>query len=157
MLQAPRSRLLLKLNPVQIPVANRTISRTFSLCTLRHSRYPIHIPQTNHTPSTRTMSSFSNADTGSKPADPYTAKNKDEPGVEEKLTTLDKFITSRKFGMMTTRDPSSGKLVSRCMAIAAKVSKSSTSIFTVDNCSRSLGEEWHRAALLYQHRIEQDG
>lgn len=67
------------------------------------------------------MSSFSNTDTGSKPADPYTAANKDEPGVEQKFTALDKFISSRKFGMMTTRDPSSGKLISRCMAVAAKV------------------------------------
>lgn len=67
------------------------------------------------------MSSFSNTDTGSKPADPYTAKNKDEPSLQEKFTALDKFIDARKFGMMTTHDPSSGKLVSRCMAVAAKV------------------------------------
>ncbi|KAI1876710.1 uncharacterized protein JN550_000782 [Neoarthrinium moseri] len=66
------------------------------------------------------MSSFSNTDTGSKPADPYKAANKDEPAVEEKFQALDKFTNSCKFGMMTTRDDSSGKLVSRCMAVAAK-------------------------------------
>lgn len=74
------------------------------------------------------MSSFSNTDTGSKPADPYKAANKDEPGIEEKFTALDKFITSRKFGMMTTHDTSSGKLVSRCMAVAAKVIPPRTSL-----------------------------
>jgi general stress protein 26 len=67
------------------------------------------------------MSSFSNAETGSKPADPYKSANKDEPTVEEKFNALDKFVNARKFGMMTTHDPSSGKLVSRCMAVAAKV------------------------------------
>ncbi|KAI0132931.1 hypothetical protein BJ170DRAFT_592873 [Xylariales sp. AK1849] len=66
------------------------------------------------------MSSFSNTDTGSKPADPYTKENKDDAPVSEKIETLENFISSSKFGMMTTRDSSSGKLVSRCMAVAAK-------------------------------------
>ncbi|KAL9623492.1 MAG: hypothetical protein Q9160_002172 [Pyrenula sp. 1 TL-2023] len=64
---------------------------------------------------------FSNADTGSKPADPYKAKNKDEPGTEEKIEALSNFISASKFGMMTTRIADSGLLVSRCMAVAAKV------------------------------------
>lgn len=67
------------------------------------------------------MSSFSNADTGSKNADPYKDANKEEPSTEEKITSLVKFISSSKFGMMTTRDLASGRLVSRCMAVAAKV------------------------------------
>lgn len=68
------------------------------------------------------MSAFSNTDTGSKPADPYTAANKEgDLPVSEKIETLDKFVSSCKFGMMTTRDTTTGKLVSRCMAIAAKV------------------------------------
>ena len=69
--------------------------------------------------------SFSNTDTGSKPADPYTQKNADEPGLQEKVTDLVNFITASKFGMMTTRVASSGLLVSRCMALAAKVCYSS--------------------------------
>jgi len=65
--------------------------------------------------------SFSNADTGSKEADPYTAKNKDDsPSLKEKVEDLSEFITACKFGMMTTRDKSTGMLLSRCMALAAK-------------------------------------
>jgi len=63
---------------------------------------------------------FSNADTGSKPADPYTAKNKDDPSLSEKVDDLSSFISSCKFGMMTTHTPTSNSLVSRCMALAAK-------------------------------------
>lgn len=69
------------------------------------------------------MSSFSNADTGSKTADPYKDANKDELSTEQKITGLTKFISSTKFGMMTTRDLASGRLVSRCMAVAAKVGR----------------------------------
>ncbi|CAO1600646.1 MAG: hypothetical protein LQ349_001358 [Xanthoria aureola] len=64
--------------------------------------------------------SFSNTDTGSKPADPYKEVNKTEPGLKEKVEDLVSFIESCKFGMMTTRIESSGLLVSRCMALAAK-------------------------------------
>lgn len=67
--------------------------------------------------------SFSNADTGSKPADPYKANNTDDPSIQEKVEGLTAFISACKFGMMTTRDGSSGALVSRCMALAGKVSK----------------------------------
>lgn len=67
------------------------------------------------------MASFSNADTGSKPADPYKAKNTDDVTIQEKVEGLSEFISASKFGMMTTRDGSSGALVSRCMALAAKV------------------------------------
>lgn len=67
--------------------------------------------------------SFSNTDTGDKPADPYKAANADtNVSVEQKITDLSNFIDASKFGMMTTRDASSGKLVSRCMAVAAKES-----------------------------------
>ncbi|KAI1484824.1 putative BLI-3 blue-light-inducible Bli-3 protein [Biscogniauxia mediterranea] len=66
------------------------------------------------------MSTFSNTDTGNKPADPYKAANKDDDvSLEEKIQALNKFAHSCKFGMMTTRD-SRGRLVSRCMAVAAK-------------------------------------
>ncbi|EXJ87892.1 hypothetical protein A1O1_04819 [Capronia coronata CBS 617.96] len=60
--------------------------------------------------------------TSSQPADPYKAKNKDEPGLEEKITELNAFVKSSKFGMMTTRIADSGLLVSRCMALAAQAS-----------------------------------
>ncbi|KAI1775512.1 hypothetical protein F4818DRAFT_51813 [Hypoxylon cercidicola] len=66
------------------------------------------------------MSTFSNANTGDKPADPYKVANKDDLPASQKIESLDKFVTSCKFGMMTTRDASTGKLVSRCMAVAAK-------------------------------------
>jgi len=67
--------------------------------------------------------SFSNTDTGSKPADPYKSKNIQEPELKEKVEDLVKFMESCKFGMMTTRIGSSGLLTSRCMALAAKVIK----------------------------------
>ncbi|KAI0843614.1 pyridoxamine 5'-phosphate oxidase [Hypoxylon sp. FL0890] len=63
--------------------------------------------------------SFSNTSTGDKPSGPYYNKNIDtDATLKEKVETLNKFVSSCKFGMMTTRDPSSGKLVSRCMAVA---------------------------------------
>lgn len=65
--------------------------------------------------------SFSNADTGSKEADPYKSKNIDTPSLKEKVEDLNTFIDACKFGMMTTRDGKTGALVSRCMAVAAKV------------------------------------
>lgn len=65
-------------------------------------------------------SGFSNADTGSKPSDPYKAKNIDHASLRDKVEDLVHFIDSCKFGMMTTR-AQNGLLVSRCMALAAKV------------------------------------
>jgi hypothetical protein len=65
--------------------------------------------------------SFSNTDTGSKEADPYKAKNIDHASIKEKIEDLSEFISACKFGMMTTRDGSTGKMVSRCMALAGKV------------------------------------
>lgn len=92
---------------------------------LRHMPpFPIAKSQANRmlTSSSRKMS-FSNTDTGDKPADPYKAANADtNASVEQKITDLSNFIDASKFGMMTTRDASSGKLVSRCMAVAAKES-----------------------------------
>lgn len=67
------------------------------------------------------MSLFSNTNTGSKTADPYKEKNADETSIEEKITDLSEFVSACKFGMMTTRDGKTGALVSRCMALAAKV------------------------------------
>lgn len=69
--------------------------------------------------SIKTMS-FSNASTGDKAADPYKQANKDEADVRTKVQDLGNFITSCKYGMMTTKSAGSGgRLVSRCMALAA--------------------------------------
>jgi hypothetical protein len=65
--------------------------------------------------------SFSNADTGSKNADPYKAKNLDDAPVKEKVEDLVKFCQACKFGMMTTRIAKNGLLVSRCMGLAGTV------------------------------------
>lgn len=65
--------------------------------------------------------SFSNTSTGDKPADPYTKANADtDVTLEQKVNDLTGFIQVCKFGMMTTRDAASGKLVSRAMAVAAQ-------------------------------------
>jgi len=63
--------------------------------------------------------SFSNAETGDKPADPYTDKNKQEPSLKEKIDDLVAFEDKCKFCMMTTNSQE-GVLASRCMALAAK-------------------------------------
>ncbi|KAK3046691.1 hypothetical protein LTR09_011838 [Extremus antarcticus] len=73
-------------------------------------------------------SGFSNADTGSKPADPYTEKNKQEPTLKEKINDLSAFVDKCKFCMMTTKT-SDGLLASRCMALAAKEGNSVDYIF----------------------------
>ena len=65
--------------------------------------------------------SSSTTDTG-KPVDPYKEENAEkDTSIKEKVEDLSEFITACKFGMMTTRDGSTGALVSRCMALAAKV------------------------------------
>lgn len=64
--------------------------------------------------------SFSNTDTGNQPADPYTAKNMQEPSLKEKVEDFTTFIDKCKFCMMATMTPD-GKLASRCMALAGKV------------------------------------
>ncbi|OTB16191.1 hypothetical protein K445DRAFT_317170 [Daldinia sp. EC12] len=90
---------------------------------------------------TRKMSSFSNTDTGDKPSGPYYNKNIDtDVTLKEKVETLIKFVSSCKFGMMTTRDPSSGKLVSRCMAIAGKEGGDIDLTFTTNTESHKTDE-----------------
>jgi|TARA_R110002003_G_scaffold63_7_gene5857 hypothetical protein len=67
-------------------------------------------------------SGFSNADTGSKNADPYTQKNQDDVSLKEKVEDLLKFIDNTKFCLLTTQVADSDLLASRAMALAAKVS-----------------------------------
>ena len=55
----------------------------------------------------------------------YKEKNKDEASTAEKIQDLSDFIKTAKFGMMTTKAPSSDLLVSRAMAVAAQVHNSS--------------------------------
>ncbi|KAI0017220.1 hypothetical protein F4780DRAFT_756428 [Xylariomycetidae sp. FL0641] len=101
---------------------------------------------TNHPPrfpsqlQSASMSTFSNADTGSKPADPYKAANKDNASTEDKVTALDNFVSKCKFGMMTTRDPSTQRLVSRCMAVAAKEAGSLDHLFFTNTESHKTDE-----------------
>lgn len=72
------------------------------------------------------MSSFSNTDTGSKPEDPYKAKNLDKDiDTKTKVEDLLAFVDKLKFCMMATRTPSDGLIVSRCMALAGKVRQKS--------------------------------
>jgi len=73
--------------------------------------------------------SFSNTNTGDKPADPYKARNIDDVSLEEKVEGLSEFISACKFGMMVTRDSKTGALVSRCMALAAKENGGSDLLF----------------------------
>lgn len=64
-----------------------------------------------------------------RPADPYTAKNKEEPSLQEKVDDLVYFVDKTKFCLFTTRTPD-GLLASRCMALAAKVHNLSATITT---------------------------
>ncbi|CAN9392077.1 unnamed protein product [Alternaria alternata] len=66
------------------------------------------------------MSGFSNADTGSKTADPYTQKNLEEPSLKEKCEDLLNFVDKTKFCLLTTQVADSDLLASRAMALAAK-------------------------------------
>lgn len=67
-------------------------------------------------------SGFSNTDTGSKTADPYTQKNKDETSLKEKVEDLFTFIDNTKFCLLTTHVADTDLLASRAMALAAKES-----------------------------------
>lgn len=66
------------------------------------------------------MSSFSNTDTGNKTADPYTAQNKQEPSLKEKVDDLFTFIDKTKICLLTAQTAGSDLLTSRAMALAAK-------------------------------------
>lgn len=155
-------------------------SSAFRFCTTAYihsyksSRSPLIFSLSSpvpHKPSTRHFSqchlsnmSFSNTDTGDKTADPYKAKNLDEPPLKEKIDGLVNFVTAHKFVMLTTKHEHSELLVSRCMAVAATVSliapsqSTSTTVspfsLTV-NCaySRLIGKRRYRLYIPYQHRV----
>ncbi|CAD0107346.1 unnamed protein product [Aureobasidium uvarum] len=100
----------------------RQLPRVVRRAPLLTSVRPSRTLQSHYQPFSTTSAnmSFSNADTGNKTADPYTAKNKEQPELNEKVGDLISFVDKSKFCMMTTRIASSGLLVSRCMALAAK-------------------------------------
>ncbi|KAK8062387.1 BLI-3 blue-light-inducible Bli-3 protein [Apiospora hydei] len=86
-------------------------------------------------------SGFSNANTGDKPADPYGAANADpQATLSQKVEALSKFANNCKFGMMTTRDTSNGKLSSRCMAVAGTDTGGLDLIFTTNTESHKTDE-----------------
>jgi hypothetical protein len=59
---------------------------------------------------------------GSKPVDPYKARNYDPHApVQEKIEDLVKFIKEVKYGMLTTKASNSELLSSRAMALAGTV------------------------------------
>jgi len=125
-----KSSSILLTNSRQLIIPKRTPLKPPRLTPfLSFSRFPSTIHtytqfqsiQSTTTAAKMSSSTFSNADTGSKPADPYKARNIDDASLKEKVEDLNEFIDSCKFGMMTTRDASTGYLMSRCMAFAAKV------------------------------------
>lgn len=116
--------------------------------------------------------SYSNTDTGDKTADPYKAKNIDQPSLKEKVEGLSTFISNSKFGMLTTRIEGSKLLTSRAMSVAAQVclyfprthTSSNPPTSHIDSLSRLtpplqlfLGNWRHRSHLPHQHRVRQDG
>lgn len=80
------------------------------------------------------MSGFSNTDTGSKTADPYTQKNLEEPSLKEKCEDLLNFVDKTKFCLLTTQAADSDLLASRAMAVAAKVLH--TQLIITDNADK---------------------
>lgn len=90
--------------------------------------------------------SFSNTDTGSKTADPYTAKNEQEPSLKEKVEDLNQFVDKAKFCMMTTKT-AEGRLASRCMALAAKVSQPAQAQSSVSTTNIKPGGQRRRLHL----------
>jgi general stress protein 26 len=123
--------------------------------------------------------SYSNADTRSKPADPYKEKIPKKLSLKDKVEDLVAFADKCKFCMMTTRMSRSRLLVSRCIALAAKVCAtihpriSIHPAWPLSNCqdifirleyclnsriltfSETIGRQWHRLALPRQLRVRQ--
>ncbi|KAI1172143.1 putative BLI-3 blue-light-inducible Bli-3 protein [Nemania sp. FL0916] len=59
---------------------------------------------------------------------------------QDKVNALDKFVGVCKFGMMTTRDPASGKLDSRCMAVTAEERNGTDYLFFTNTHSHKTEE-----------------
>lgn len=110
------------LSPIRLRAVSKAISKTSLLTPALCRRTPALFPLTKASFSTTPFKmSFSNTDTGSKNADPYTEKNHENAALKDKVEDLVQFIEKCKFCMMATRIADSGLIVSRCMALAAKV------------------------------------
>ena len=92
-------------------------------------------------------SGFSNTDTGSKAADPYTQKNKDDVPLKEKVEDLFKFIDNTKFCLLTTQVADSDLLASRAMALAAKESNGFDLLFHTNTESGKTDDLKEHAAV----------
>ncbi|RKF81136.1 Protein bli-3 [Golovinomyces cichoracearum] len=80
------------------------------------------------------MSAFSNTGAHDKTADPYKAANlENDVSVKDKVNDFGEFLDSCSFAIMTTRDPDSGALFSRCMAVAAKENGGIDLLFYTNN------------------------
>lgn len=81
-----------------------------------------------------------------------------DPSLQEKVEDLSNFASACKFGMMTTKDSSTGLLVSRCMAVAAKEAGGLDLIFrmccpqSISGTTKVLTRGLHR----HQHRKRKD-
>ena len=96
------------------------------------------------------MYGFSNTDTGSKTADPYTQKNLEEPSLKEKCEDLLNFVDKTKFCLLTTQAADSDLLASRAMAVAAKVLHNQ--LMTKDIANKQ--QEGHGFDLLFHTNTE---
>ncbi|EJP69313.1 pyridoxamine 5'-phosphate oxidase [Beauveria bassiana ARSEF 2860] len=77
--------------------------------------------------------SFSNTSTGDAPADPYTKANADtKVDGPQKIKDFTDFITTSKYGMLTTRQAGSSRLVSRSMALAGTESNGIDLVFQIN-------------------------
>lgn len=77
--------------------------------------------------------SFSNTATGDAPADPYTKANTDTSvDGPQKIKDFTEFITTSKYGMLTTRQSGSTRLVSRSMALAGTENNGVDLVFQIN-------------------------
>ncbi|KAM3554776.1 hypothetical protein MY1884_005951 [Beauveria asiatica] len=77
--------------------------------------------------------SFSNTSTSDAPADPYTKANADtKVDGPQKIKDFTDFITTSKYGMLTTRQAGSSRLVSRSMALAGTESNGIDLVFQIN-------------------------
>ncbi|EGX96607.1 protein bli-3 [Cordyceps militaris CM01] len=77
--------------------------------------------------------SFSNTSTGNAPADPYTKANADtKVDGPQKMKDFTEFVTASKYGMLTTHQSGSSRLVSRSMALAGTESNGIDLVFQIN-------------------------
>lgn len=100
------------------------------------------------------MSTFSNTDTGSKNADPYTQKNLEDPSLKEKVEDLLDFVDKTKFCLLTTQTADSDLLASRAMALAAKVHYLTRPTYQRITEANKHSQEGHGFDLLFHTNTE---